>query len=186
MQIKPLSEAKPTRNLRDLQVLWSRSSRLMIGDRIRFNTNRLVGVRLPERALSNTWWPLLLREGVDTERHEKAVILWINSTLGLILLLIRRQETEGPWMQFKKPILANLPIIDLRGLSDNQLDILASTYDRLAQNELKPFAEINTDESRAEIDTAIGRVFNIPDLSRIRRLLAKEPVVCIKPLYATE
>jgi hypothetical protein len=41
-----------------------------------------------------SWWPLKLRDGLD-DRHAKALTLWLNSTLGLFLLIANRLETQG-------------------------------------------------------------------------------------------
>jgi hypothetical protein len=65
------------------------------------NTQRLTAVLLSEPVLSNVWWPLKLRDGLD-DRHAKVLTLWLNSTLGLFLLLANRVETRGAWVQFKK------------------------------------------------------------------------------------
>jgi len=97
----------------------------------------------------------------------------------LILLLAHREETEGAWIDFKKPIWAKLPVLDIGQSSNDQLEELSGTYDRVSNKELKPFSEISTDKTRIEIDEAITRMLNLPDFSILRELLAKEPVVCL-------
>ena len=53
----------------------------------------------------------------------KALALWLNSTLGLTLLLGSRIETRGAWISFKKPTLKTLPVIDIDSLSSQQLGV---------------------------------------------------------------
>ena len=52
------------------------------------------------------WWPLRLRGGNDDA--EKAMIVWLNSTLGIISLLSYRVPTEGSWVKFKKPFFQQM------------------------------------------------------------------------------
>ena len=52
-----LARAKKGRNLRDAHLLWTRSGRLLIAERLRLTTARLVAIRTSEKVLSNTWWP---------------------------------------------------------------------------------------------------------------------------------
>ena len=68
------------------------------------------------------------KKGLKTKQQQKALVLWLNSTLGLLLLLAHREETEGAWIDFKKPILAKLPVLDIGPLSNDQLDELSDTY----------------------------------------------------------
>ena len=79
----------------------------MLSERMRLNTQRVFAIRLPDRALSNVSWPFWMNEA--NEKAEKALVLWINSTLGILLAVGHRVPTQGPWVQFKKPVLAALP-----------------------------------------------------------------------------
>jgi hypothetical protein len=47
---------------------------------------------------------------------------------------------------------------------------------------LKTFPEMDVDEVRARIDAAIGQALGLLDFSIFRRLLAQEPVVCLRRL----
>jgi len=180
--LSPLSKAKNDRPLRNVQDLWPLAGRVLIAERLRMNTQRLAALRITRRVLSNVWWPFAFNDELQTDHHEKTLVLWLNSTPGLLSLLVYRQETQGAWVDFKKPLLKLLPVIDLRALTANQLKELASTYDRLSNEVLQPFPEMNNDSVRVEIDRAIAQVLNLPDFSSLRRLLAQEPVVCLRRL----
>jgi hypothetical protein len=180
--LSPLTQASAGRPLRRVEDLWPLAGKLLLGDRIRLNTSRLWAVRLPFPALSNVWWPVSFKDRFDTDVHGKTFALWCNSTLALLLLLANRQETEGAWVQFKKPILAGLPVLDLSSLSKEQLEALAAVYDEVSDTALLTFPEMHVDPVRARIDAAIGEVLGLPDFSVLRRLLAQEPVVCLKRL----
>jgi hypothetical protein len=132
--------------------------------------------------LSNMWWPVSLVEQFQNDKNEKGLALWLNSTLGIMLLLANRLETRGAWIDFKKPVLERLPVLDIGGLSEAQLQQLAGAYDEICREELRPFPEMAADPVRARIDAAVAEALGLPDFGVLRRLLAQEPVVCLKRL----
>jgi hypothetical protein len=93
--------------------------------------------------LSNVWWPFALNDGL--EEFEKAPVLWLNSTLGLLVLLANREETRGVWIDFKRPVLVGLPILAVRNLEADKLKVLSDTYDKLCKEELLPFPRMAND-----------------------------------------
>ena len=180
--LSPLAKAKKGRNLRKTEDLWPLAGKIVLAERMWLKTQRLVALRLSEDALANVWWTFSFKKGLGTNQREKALVLWLNSTLGFLQLLSQREETRGAWVDFKKPTLAALPVLDLRALPSEQLKQLATAYDRLAKKEISPIPQMNTDAVRAEIDASIAGVLRLPDFSILRERLAQEPVVCMKPL----
>ena len=178
----PLPQAKKNRPLRRVEDLWPLAGRVLLAERLRLNTQRLTVTRCSEPVLSNMWWPVKFIEHINMDCFEKILMLWLNSTLGLITLLAHRQETEGAWIKFKKPVLENLPVLDLETLAHDQLDRLAAAYDDLGHQGLQPFPEMHVDPVRAQIDATIAEVLGLPDFTILRRLLAQEPVVCLRRL----
>jgi len=148
----------------------------MIAERMWLITQRLVCVRLTEPALSNVWWPVAMkRQGINAE---KALALWLNSTLGLLTFFGHRVPTRGPWVQFKKPLLTAMPVLNVHALDRRQLSQLASTYDSIADLEFNTMQNMGEDEARISIDGALSHVLGLPDLGPLRSLLAHEPIVC--------
>ncbi len=180
--LSPLPKAKAGRNLRRVEDLWPLAGRLLIAERLRLNTQKLSAIRTNDAVLSNMWWTFAFEKKPSAQRSEKALVLWINSTLGLLLLLANRVETEGAWIDFKKPILAALPVLNVNELSAEQLKALAAAYDKLCREQLKPLPEMADDPVRAEMDKAIASALHLPDVSILRALLAKEPVICLQAL----
>lgn len=88
-----LPSARKGRPLRQAVELWKGAGRIVLGERVWLNTTHQLAVRLDEKVLANVWWPLALN---GDEAQEKALMLWINSTLGLLLALAEQQETRGP------------------------------------------------------------------------------------------
>jgi hypothetical protein len=167
------------RMLRDANLLWSRAGRLLIGGRLRLNTARLVGIYLDRPVLSNTWWPVALDAQGRTGAEDIARILtlWFNSSLGVLSMIAARVDTEGAWVDLKKPILANLSVLDPRELSDGRRDSLLEGYRTLENSALRPLTEIHTDPVRAQIDDLILQSLGIPwSLAALRELIAAEPL----------
>jgi len=180
--LAPLHKAKSGRPLRKVEQLWPLAGRLLIAERLWLNTQRTACVRLETSALSNVWWPLTVAGTTHADRHERVLASWLNSTLGLLLLIGYREETRGAWVDFKKPVLRSLPVLDPDCVPAAKVKQLVAAYDRLALEPLKPFPEIDSDPTRAAIDEAIASALGLPDLSPIRELLAREPIVCLQRL----
>jgi hypothetical protein len=180
--LSPLAKAKRGRPLRRVEDLWPLAGKLLIAERLWLKTQRLISVRFPQPVLSNVWWPLSLNRDLITDHIDKALVLWLNSTPGLLLLLVNRVETRGAWVDFKKPMLAAMRVLDLHALSSEQLKRLADVYDRLCDKPLQPFPHMAADEVRADIDQSIAEVLSLPDFSILRTLLAQEPVISMKRL----
>ncbi len=178
--LSPLPRARTGRPLRRVQDLWPRAGDVMIAEGIRLNTQRIVAFSLDQNALSNVWWPLKLQS--EDAGKSKALVLWLNSTLGLVALIANREETEGPWMSFKKPVLTAMPVIDTNGLTARQIRILSRRFDDIAGDALLPFPQMATDPIRARIDEAVSEALNIGDLASAREMLGREPVLCLTPL----
>jgi len=175
--LQPLALAKEGRPLREAKQLWKKSGRLLIVERLRLNTMRLAAVWAKNKLLSNVWWTVVFNRKEDEEKQEKSLALWLNSTLGLILLMGYREETEGAWIDFKKPILEKMPVLDVTALNKKSLDKLADTFDRLSIKTLLPFPLIASDQTRIAIDAVFASILKLPDLAPLRQLVADEPVL---------
>ncbi len=179
--LEPLSQPKAGRPLRRVELLWPRAGKVMLAERLWFNTQRVVATRLNEESLAGSWWPFKLHDG--NGHLEKALVLWLNSTPGLITLASRRVPTRGAWVKFKKPMYEQMPVLDLWRLTEEQVAALSKTYDEIADEPLKPLPAMADDAIRARIDDALSETLNLPSLTRLRKALAREPIICLQPLY---
>lgn len=177
--LEPLHEAKDGRPLRNAHHLWKKAARVMFAERLWLKTMRLSAVRLDHKALGNVWWPLLLSDGPEVTQGEKALVLWMNSTLGVLTLIGYREETRGAWVGFKKPVLNKMPVLNTAALTPGQRGKLAQVYDKLADQSLKPFGDMGCDDTRMAIDQAVTATLKLPDLAHLRELLAQEPILCL-------
>jgi hypothetical protein len=177
--LSPRAKAAAGRSLRDVGLLWSRAGSIMIAERSWLNTQRSFAVRLDVDALSNVWWPVRLRR--ENELAEKVLVLWLNSTLGLLTTIAHRIPTRGAWIQFKKPTIENLPVLDVTSLPKGQLRQLAGVYDAVANMGLSKFTNMANDPIRSDIDHAFAQVLNLPPLNDVRAELAEEPIIKLRP-----
>jgi hypothetical protein len=152
--------------------LWERSGRILLVERLWPIAHRVLAVGFDNDVLGNTWWAL---KADLTRDQEKALLLWLNSSAALLLYFGRRVVTRSAWMQMKQPAWQSMPVLDVRGLSSQQLTELASQYDMLSRRSLEPLAHLKDDPVRLQIDAAISRVLGVPDVPFIRELLDREP-----------
>lgn len=176
MHLEPLPKARKGRHLRKVEDLWPRAARTLLTQRPWLNTRSVTAVRLERPVLADVWWPFLLSDGGAVERREKALVIWLNSTLGLILLMGQREETRGAWVQFKKPALASLPALDIGRLGSTAVTEMANCFDRLSNRDMLPLPEMARDPVRQEIDSTISASLSLPSLDGLRELLSLEPI----------
>jgi hypothetical protein len=182
--LSPRAKPIAKRNLRDPHLLWSRSGRVLIPERLRLNTARLFAIRLTEPVLTNSWWTLRTFDSSDVseEDAERVITLWLNSTLGIISIVASRVDTEGAWMKFKKPIWKEVAVLDPFSLQPQQVKKLVRAYETLKNEHLMRLPEMNRDEVRGAIDTTLMDSLEIDDdLGKLRNLLAEEPLIKAPP-----
>ena len=171
--LAPLVKPRPGRNLKAVEQLWPKAGRLLVSERLRLDTARVVAMRSDTRVLSNVWWPVRV-EDVATE---KAVVAWLNSSLGLLTILAQRTSTEGGWVAMKKADLEELPVLDISQLPPSQLQAMSDLFDEMAEAEFERLPGMAGCPSRRALDDGISRILGLPDLGTLRTLLASEPVV---------
>ena len=123
--------------------------------------------------LSNVWWP------VKTTKHDldKALCVYLNSSVGILALLATRNTTMGNWVKLKKADLKGMPVLDVRAISASQLQGLSSLFDEMSEAEFERLPGMADCPSRRCLDDGISEILGLPDLDNLRRLLASEPVV---------
>ena len=149
------------------------SSRLLIAERLRLDTARVLAMRCDQPVLSNVWWEI----SVGDEQSERALVVWLNSTLGILSVLSQRTTTEGGWVASKKGDLARLPILDTRSLSPGTLARLGLLFDSVADLEFERLPGMSECPARLALDAGLAEIFDLSPLDGLRRLLASEPVI---------
>jgi hypothetical protein len=153
--------------------LWQQSSRLLIAERLWLETTRIVAMEAEARVLSNVWWPVRVGDAAT----EKALAVWLNSTLGLLTILAQRTSTRGGWVAMKKADLEILPVLDLRQLLPQQIQGMADLFEGMVEAEFERLPGMANCPARHSLDDGVSRILGLPDLANLRGLLASEPVV---------
>ncbi|NRF10805.1 N-6 DNA methylase [Agrobacterium pusense] len=161
------------RNLKSATAVWDRAGSILLVSRLRTNTHKVIATGFEQPVLGNTWWAFK-DTGLTTDQR-KALLLWLNSGLGLLLYFGRRAITQGAWMQMKKPAWEGMQVLDVRSLTPPALAKLAAAYDEFSGKTLRPLSKLDTDPVRLRIDDALCAVLDLPSLTSIRDLMVREP-----------
>ncbi len=171
--LAPLSKARPGRKLKRVDQLWPKAGCLLVAERLRLNTARIVAMFVDRPVLSNVWWPVK----TSNQAWDKALAVYLNSSVGILSLLSTRNTTEGSWVKLKKVDLKEMPVLDTSQLTPSQLKAMADLFDELAEEEFERLPSMRECQSRRTLDDGLSRILGLPDLSSLRTLLATEPVV---------
>lgn len=121
-----------------------------------------------------------------TEELEKALVLWGNTTLGLLMYWWHSSKQQRRRGSIPKTALQTLPILDVTALSTDQLARAAQIFDDACQLPLKPLHELDIDENRKILDRRFyGEVLGLPEsilvdggpLDILRQKLCREPSI---------
>ncbi|MGC9113428.1 MAG: hypothetical protein ACP5H1_08440, partial [Acidilobus sp.] len=136
-------------------------SRLLVPDRIRWNTWRTIAVYSDEPLIANRFFMVKLRDG--DEKMEKALVAWLNTTFGLLTVLANREETEGAFTRLNIGQWKAMPVLDVSKLGRERLDALAKVFDNYAKKEFKRIPEQygeKADQVRLNFDLDVLRALS--------------------------
>ncbi len=116
------------------------------------NAQALVACVTPERTIGGTAWPNVRPLN---PKHEPAIILWANSTLGLLLWWWVGSRQQKGRARITISGLQDLPILDTRKLSAKQHQQAARIFTRFKQKDFLAANEAYHCESRKALDRAV-------------------------------
>ena len=141
-------DVRPGRQNQADQV-WKTATRLHFNRDFRFNSQSLAACLTPERALGGRAWPnFQLRDTAG----EKVVVLWANSTLGLMDFwwVGSRQQQGRAVLTISR--VSDLIVIDPGKLAPSQLEKAEERFDALKEQQLLPANEAYRDPVRQALD----------------------------------
>ena len=133
--------------------VWETATRLHLNLDFRLNSQSLAACLTPERSIGGRAWPNFRLDA--GERGEEAVVLWANTSLGLIGCWWRggRQHQGRSIVTITQlPLLMTL---DVRQLSDAQLQRAHDIFEDFREREFLPANEAYNDETRQALDEAV-------------------------------
>lgn len=123
---------------------------------------------------------------LPTADQEKVLVLWGNTTLGLLMYWWHASKQQAGRGSLAKSALQDLRVLDVTTLSDAQLAQAAALFDDLKYLPLKPLHELDSDANRKLLDRRFyGEVLGLPDsmladggpLDILRQKLCREPSI---------
>ena len=167
--------------------LWERSSRLTIATELWFPTQAVAAGWTSRPILGvRSWNSLRLRDADEHARlREKALTLWLNCTLGILLYVTRANRPYPGRVSAPLEVLRKIPALDVSALTAGQLKAAGEAWDSLAGRDLLPLSRLADDPARAALDeTLLSRVLGLPDATvercaDIRAKLGAEPMMLL-------
>lgn len=129
---------------------WNTSaSRLHASLDFRLNSQSLAMCLTPEKCLGGTAWPNIIP---NDENHEFPLLLWCNSTLGLLLHWWKGTRQQAGRSRLTITAVPHLPVLDPRTLTDQQTDHCRAIFDDLKDQDFLPANEAYRDATRKVLD----------------------------------
>ncbi len=163
--------------------VWDTASHCHFNQNFRF-TSQPTGMQFTARkTIGGRAWTSI---GLSTVEREKALVLWGNTSIGLLLHWWHANKQQSGRGNIGVTALESLPVLDINSLSKKQLKKAAEIFDDFSKRELLPFFEIDKDQVRQELDEKLfGEVLGFDDsilkpggpLELLRRKLAQEPSI---------
>ena len=172
--------AKPPPKTHLAESYWEQRGTLMLPQRMRLNTIRTLCAKLDTPALGSLWVPCRFAvTGPHNEILEKAVCVFLNSSVGVLVLLGDRTNKAPSYPHFSLDDLRKLIVPDFAAIGESVVAKLAAAYDALAERTLLPLPQMDGCPVRRALDDAVCNALGL-DIERvetIRRNLAAEPSV---------
>ena len=166
--------------------IWSQSGTLHIIPDVRYNSQRIMAAQTDLRTLGVRAWHTLQVQDDDLllrSRREVALMLWCNSTLGMILHANHSNRAQDGRGTGSKGMLETLATLDVRKLAAWQLDGAHAIWRDFRDVKFQPFHHCAVDPARAELDQRVvvdmlGLDYDaLAAVARLRGLLAAEPSI---------
>jgi hypothetical protein len=158
----------------------STASKFLVPDRIRVNTTHALALCCDKPVVCNVFFGLKPKRGIEmTEDAFKSLILWLNTTWGILSILANRTETEGGWIELTITKWKLQPVLDVTKLDEDCVRRLVAVFDKYCERDLqrlpKQFDPNKIDPVRRGIDRefleALSVKFTDEDLSNLYRLV---------------
>ena len=158
---------------RQAEVTWENGAHLHIAERVQPNITHVIAVKTDYKSVGTSWYAIKPKTG-DAEKWSKAMVVYLNSTIGVVTLLGVRVPRKPLYPRFSGKDLLSLP---LPVMSKETVAGLATIYDVEKDRPLGVWR--NPNETKVKLDRAVCRVLGLNDdtVGRMRVELAREPMV---------
>ena len=132
--------------------LWATAGRAHLNRDFTFGSQALAVAFTESETLGGRVWPNI---GFADRRFDCAFTLWGNSTLGLLAYWWHSSRQQSSKASMTRLVIPNLPVLDLRALTDRQLDTAQAIFDEFRSLELRPAYLADADDNRALLDRRV-------------------------------
>ena len=166
-----------------LQAVWNSASYCHFNRDFRFNSQSTAMQFTPRKTIGGRAW---LSISLSSVEQEKALVLWANTSLGLLLHWWHANKQQSGRGSVGKSALQTLPVLDVTALQPKQLAEAVRIFDAMSGQSLLPLNEIDNDPIRRALDEAFARdVLGLPapviapggPLEVLRMKLSREPSI---------
>ena len=131
---------------------WATASRCHHNIDFRYNSQPLAVAFTEKKTMGGRAWPNVRFED---NRFDYAFAIWSNSFLGLFMHWWHASRQQPGRGIVTISAIDSLPTLDLRALSDGQLSLAESVFNRFRGREFMPAFLADIDPSRAALDRAV-------------------------------
>lgn len=163
--------------------VWATASHCHFNVNFQFNSQATSMQFTKRPTLGGRAWLSIKLKSVN---KEKALVLWANSSLGLLLHWWSANRQQIGRGNIGKSVLLTLPVLDVDHLTADQLSMAREIFDMFSSQHMRPMHELEKDSVRRELDEAVmGKMLSLPTsllaedgpLHLLRMKLANEPSV---------
>lgn len=168
---------------RKVEKIWNTASHCHFNHSFGFNSQSTAMQFTPRKTIGGRAWLSISLSSVD---QEKALVLWANTSLGLLLHWYHANKQQPGRGIIGKTMLKTLPTLDVTALEPKLLAEAVKLFDAMSEQPLLPLHEIDSDPIRKELDEAFARnVLRLSEpilisggpLELLRRKLSREPSI---------
>ena len=159
---------------------WEQRGRVLRPFRLSTPNTRVTAVLCDQPIMSFAFVPYHPQAGNHKpEDVEKATVIYLNSTAGIIAMLAVVTNRKIIYPQWTKSNWEKVHFPDWSKLTVAQVRAMAAAYDELCVSELQEFRLMLTCDTRRRLDKAVAIALGIPSdvMEEARIALASEPAV---------
>ena len=132
--------------------IWDAASHCHFNHDFGFNSQSTAMQFTPRKTIGGRAWLSIKLSSVD---QEKALVLWANTSLGLLLYWWHANKQQPGRGMIPKTALQTLPILDVTALEPKLLAEAVQLFDAMSGQPLLPLHEIDSDPVRKKIRRSI-------------------------------
>jgi hypothetical protein len=163
--------------------VWDTASHCHFNRDFRFNSQSTGMQFTPRKTIGGRAWLSIKLSCVE---QEKALVLWANTSLGMLLRWWHSNKNQAGRGNIGKSMLQTLPVLDVTSLNPTELKAAVEIFDAMSGLQLLPLHMIDKDAVRHKLDARFAlEVLGLPPsivevggpIELIRMKLAQEPSI---------